>query len=225
MSGKVTKKFNPNEHLRTFERRQRQLDGSYKTVGIDYLDVKWRLVWFRQEHPNGSIQTDLLSAPGVTPAVVRATVTLENGVTSTGFGQCGEDDWSDWLEKAETRAIGRALALLGFGTQFCEEFDEIITDAPVESKRQRKSTPVQSEGAPPASNGNRASQDPMTPNQRKYIEALARDAGMDDAELEFVTEERFGHGLSDLLKSEASSLINGLQELKEERLRDTANAA
>ena len=82
MSGKVTKKFNPNEHLRTFERRQRQLDGSYKTVGIDYLDVKWRLVWFRQEHPNGSIQTDLLSAPGVTPAVVRATVTLENGVTS-----------------------------------------------------------------------------------------------------------------------------------------------
>ena len=223
MSGKV-KKFNPNEHLRTFERRQRQLDGSYKTVGIDYLDVKWRLVWFRQEHPNGSIQTDLLSAPGVTPAVVRAVVTLENGVTSTGFGQCGEDDWSDWLEKAETRAIGRALALLGFGTQFCEEFDEIITDAPVESKRSRKSSSAQADSTP-ASNGNRASQDPMTPNQRKYIEALARDAGMDEAELEFVTEERFGHGLSDLLKSEASSLINGLQELKEERLRDSADAA
>lgn len=223
MSGKV-KKFNPNEHLRIFERRQRQLDGSYKTVGIDYLDVKWRLVWFRQEHPNGSIQTDLLSAPGVSPAVVRAIVTLENGVTSTGFGQCGEDDWSDWLEKAETRAIGRALALLGFGTQFCEEFDEIITDAPVESKRQRKSASAQADSAP-APNGNRGSQDPMTPNQRKYIEALARDAGMDEAELEFVTEERFGHGLSDLLKTEASSLINGLQELKEERLRDTANAA
>ncbi|MEZ4570036.1 MAG: hypothetical protein R2849_06860 [Thermomicrobiales bacterium] len=95
-----SRQFNPNEHLRVFERRQRQLDGSYKTVKVDYLDVKWRIVWFRTEHPNGSISTRLMSDPGVSPAVIQATVTLENGVTATGFGQCGEDDWSDWLEKA-----------------------------------------------------------------------------------------------------------------------------
>ncbi len=199
--------FNPNEHMRVFERRQRQLDGSYKTVRVDYLDVKWRIVWFRTEHPNGSIETRLLSDPGVTPAVVQATVRLENGVTATGFGQCGQDDWSDWLEKAETRAIGRALALLGYGTQFCEDFDEIISDSPVESPR-RGGASVQSM---------EPSTDPMTPNQQKYLFSLAREASIPNDELDEIVHERFGHGTSDLLKNEASALIGSLQELRDER--------
>ena len=29
--------------------------------GADYLEVKWRLVWFRNENPNGRIQTELVS--------------------------------------------------------------------------------------------------------------------------------------------------------------------
>lgn len=207
-NGQATRQFNPNEHLRVFERRQRQLDGSYKTVKVDYLDVKWRIVWFRTEHPNGSIATRLMSEPGVSPAVIQATVTLENGVTATGFGQCGEDDWSDWLEKAETRAIGRALALLGYGTQFCEEFDEIISDSPVESPRTRSSG-----GQQPA----QQSSDPMTPNQQKYLFSLAREAGVPNDELEEIVHERFGHGISDLLKTEASALIGSLQELRDER--------
>lgn len=201
MSGKdKTRQFNPNEHLRTFERRQRQPDGGYKTVSIDYLDVKWRIVWFRQEHPEGNIVTELLSESGVSPAVVRATVTLENGVTATGFGQCGEDDWRDWLEKAETRAIGRALALLGYGTQFCEDFDEIITDSPVErGGRQRTATQPKSAG------------DPATAAQRSYIEVLAKENGLDEAKLGSFAKERFGHGLDQLRKAEASDLIETLQ--------------
>lgn len=206
------RQFNPNEHLRVFERRQRQLDGSYKTVKVDYLDVKWRIVWFRTEHPNGSIATRLMSEPGVSPAVIQATVTLENGVTATGFGQCGQDDWSDWLEKAETRAIGRALALLGYGTQFCEEFDEIISDSPVESPRSR-GVPSGPGGQQPA----QQSSDPMTPNQQKYLFSLAREAGVPNDELEEIVHERFGHGVSDLLKTEASALIGSLQELRDER--------
>lgn len=200
----ATRRFNPNEHLRTFERRQRQLDGSYKTVSVDYLDVKWRIVWFRQEHPEGSIVTELLSQPGVSPAVVRATVTLENGVTATGLGQCGEDDWSDWLEKAETRAIGRALALLGYGTQFCEEFDEIISDSPVEDRGSTRYQPATSDA-------------PMTVNQRNFILSLAREAGIDQSELEYMAEGRFGHGLDQLRKVEASSLIDSLQARRNEQ--------
>jgi len=220
MSGKnngqtATRQFNPNEHMRVFERRQRQLDGSYKTVKVDYLDVKWRIVWFRTEHPNGSIATRLMSDPGVSPAVVQATVTLENGVTATGFGQCGEDDWSDWLEKAETRAIGRALALLGYGTQFCEDFDEIISDSPVESP-QTRSAGGQQAALP--------STDPMTPNQQKYLFSLAREAGIPNDELDEIVHERFGHGVSELLKSEASTLIGSLQELRDERQLSNAAA-
>lgn len=213
------RQFNPNEHMRVFERRQRQLDGSYKTVRVDYLDVKWRIVWFRTEHPNGSISTRLMSDPGVSPAVVQATVTLENGVTSTGFGQCGEDDWSDWLEKAETRAIGRALALLGYGTQFCEDFDEIISDSPVEASRSR--------GASAGANGQQTalpSSDPMTPNQQKYLFSLAREAGIPNDELDEIVHERFGHSVGELLKSEASTLIGSLQELRDERQLSNAAA-
>src|SRR5688572_27943229 len=140
MSGNTTKTqskasaqprtFNPNEHMRVFERRQRKLDGSYQTVRVDYLDVKRRIVWLRTEHPNDSIETRLLSEPGVSPSVVQATVTLENCATATGFGHCGEDDGSDWLEMAETRAIGRSLALVGCATQFCEDFDEVFCVSP-----------------------------------------------------------------------------------------------
>ncbi len=214
-NGQATKQFNPNEHMRVFERRQRQLDGSYKTVRVDYLDVKWRIVWFRTEHPNGSIATRLLSDPGVSPAVLQATVTLENGVSATGFGQCGEDDWSDWLEKAETRAIGRALALLGYGTQFCEDFDEIISDAPVEA------TPARSSGSQqPAL----PSTDPMTANQQKYLFSLAREAGLPNDELDEIVHARFGHSVGDLLKSEASALIGSLQELRDERQLGNAAA-
>lgn len=211
MSGKNTR-FNPSEHLRQIERRQRQPDGSYKKVSNDYLDVKWRIVWFREEQPEGSIQTDLLSQPGVSPAVVKATVTLPNGVTATGFGQCGAEDWGDWLEKAETRSIGRALALLGYGTQFCEDFDDIITDAPVEKRQQRQSNNTNSDR--PAS-GDPGS--PMTPNQRRYIESLARDAGLDQAGLEETVNQRYGRQISEISKSEASALIEALQEIKDEQ--------
>lgn len=214
MSGKNTR-FNPNEHLRQLERRQRQPDGSYQKVSVDYLDVKWRLVWFREEHPDGSIQTDILSQPGVSPAVVKATVTLENGVTATGFGQCGAEDWGDWLEKAETRSIGRALALLGFGTQFCEDFDEIITDAPVEPRKQRQAAAA-SNGSAPSADGS-ATTNPMTPNQRRYIESLARDAGMDQAGLDQTVNQRYGRPIDDLSKSEASALIEALQAVKDEQ--------
>ena len=44
-------------------------------------------------------------------------------------------------EKAETKAVGRALAMLGYGTQFAPELDEgeRIVDSPVERKGASKS--------------------------------------------------------------------------------------
>jgi hypothetical protein len=49
-------------------------------------------------------------------------------------------DFHDYIEAAETKALGRALAALGYGTQFCQDFDfsanarpgtKQIVDAPV----------------------------------------------------------------------------------------------
>jgi hypothetical protein len=53
---------------------------------------------------------------------------------ATGYGTEMKADFTDYAERAETRAIGRALALLGFGTQFVGADlteGEHVADAPV----------------------------------------------------------------------------------------------
>ena len=104
--------FNPNEHM-------------MKLKGKDYLQVAWRLVWFRDPEngcgPTWGIKTELLEH-GDNWAVFRATITNEKGdVISTGHGSESAKDFGDYLEKAETKAVGRALAMLGFGTQFAAD--------------------------------------------------------------------------------------------------------
>jgi hypothetical protein len=99
----------------------------------DYLEVKWRLVWLRTLHPDAIVVTELLTHPtelaksyGM-PAVFRATVTIPStGAIGTGTGSETLDDHADFVEKAETKAIGRALATLGFGTQFTVERESVV---------------------------------------------------------------------------------------------------
>src|ERR687893_1069310 len=103
--------------------------------GSDYLEVKWRLVWMRDQHPDATIETDLVSHHDNT-AIFRAHITIPGGGSSTGWGSETSGDFRDYLEKAETKAIGRALAALGFGTQFCPDFEfgaavGRVVDAPV----------------------------------------------------------------------------------------------
>ena len=50
-------------------------------------------------------------------------VSIPGGGSATGWGSESSGDFRDYLEKAETKAIGRALAALGFGTQFCPDFE------------------------------------------------------------------------------------------------------
>lgn len=115
--------FNPNEHLINLK-------------GKDYLPVQWRLVWFREKCPQGLIETDVIKLDlDAKIAVFKASVCDGNGGQSTGHGSESAKDFQDYIEKAETKAIGRALAALGFGTQFAgEELDEMprIVDSPVD---------------------------------------------------------------------------------------------
>ena len=57
----------------------------------------------------------------------------------------------------------------------------------------------------------------MTPNQRRYIESLARDAGMDHDGLEQTVNQRYSRPMEELSKSEASALIEALQAIKDEQ--------
>ncbi len=108
--------------------------------GKEYLEVKYRLVWFREDHPDWSIETELLNVTDVS-AYARASIRDESGriiATSHKFERI--QGFPDFIEKAETGAIGRALALIGYGTQFCaDELDEgqRIVDAPVPIRSRR----------------------------------------------------------------------------------------
>src|SRR3990172_2614361 len=89
--------------------------------GKDYLEVKWRLLWLRTEHPDAVIETELVKH-GAGLALFRARVTVPGGGTASGWGSETAEDFGDYIEKAETKALGRALTALGYGTQFCEDF-------------------------------------------------------------------------------------------------------
>lgn len=106
--------------------------------GKKYLPVAQRLIWFREEHPKAQIKTEYMVFEP-TEATCRASIIDEQGVTlatahktetktSFKFGHA---------EKAETGAVGRALAFIGYGTQFCaDELDEgeSVVDAPIEGQ-------------------------------------------------------------------------------------------
>ena len=113
--------FNANDHM-------------MKLKGKDYLQVMWRLVWFREDHPDWGINTTALEL-AEDHAIFKAIITDANGVqVSAGHGSESKRDFGDFLEKAETKAVGRALAMLGYGTQFAaDELDEgeRIVDSPV----------------------------------------------------------------------------------------------
>lgn len=128
--------FNPNDHM-------------MKLKGKDYLEVKWRLVWFREDHPDWCINTDCI-AQDQDHAIFKAIICDENGIQkSAGHGSESKKDFADFLEKAETKAIGRALAMLGYGTQFvADELDEgeRIVDSPV-NRKQEQPKPVEAKPA------------------------------------------------------------------------------
>ena len=139
--------FNPNEHLMQLQ-------------GKDYLPVAWRLCWYRDLCPEGSISTEMVTldldretteeisvwndqtrrkekvmkrANGF--VIFRATVTDGRGGSATATKSEKAASFPDYIEKCETGAVGRALAMLGYGTQFTgEEFDEgeRLADAPVD---------------------------------------------------------------------------------------------
>jgi hypothetical protein len=168
--------FNPSEHMM-------QIKSEHGTR--DYLPVQWRLVWFRSVCPHGSIETEMLHLDldrdteeetlvwnaerrrneKVTKQVkgfviFRAVVKDGQGGVATGTKSEKAASFPDFIEKAETGAIGRALAALGYGTQFTgDEWDEAhrIVDSPVNRQpvlaSKNGNNASQEVGKPLASNG------------------------------------------------------------------------
>lgn len=104
--------------------------------GKKYLQVASRLLWFREEHPDWGVTTEIVEK-SEKHCIAKAVVADGTGRTiATAHKREDMGHFGDFIEKAETGAIGRALALCGYGTQFAEELDEgeRIVDAPVVGK-------------------------------------------------------------------------------------------
>jgi hypothetical protein len=100
--------FDPRQHLRKLAN------------GADYLDVKWRLAWMRSEHPNAQIETELLR-DDEDGALFKAVVRLPDGGSSMAHAGVPRERSAGHVEQAETKAVGRALAALGYGAEFTDD--------------------------------------------------------------------------------------------------------
>lgn len=125
--------FNPADFVRT-------------TVGEEgendlYLDVKYRLLWFRLHHPNGKIDPELIRVDEKN-AIVCCRIYADKADPADQFiGKAysqrfsTEDRFGDrFLEIAETSCKGPCVGGCGYGTQFCmngETLASIIADAPI----------------------------------------------------------------------------------------------
>ena len=99
--------------------------------GKNYSMVSARVQAFRKLCPEGSITTEILSMDG-DRVVMRATITDEAGrilSTGTAFEEKGASfiNKTSFVENCETSAVGRALGLLGIGSeeQMCSA-DELV---------------------------------------------------------------------------------------------------
>jgi hypothetical protein len=88
--------------------------------GAEYLPVSARLIWFREEHPDWGIVTEIIEINNDEKyAIFRATIFNEEGrVIASATKKEDIKGFGDYIEKAETGSVGRALAMCGYGAQF-----------------------------------------------------------------------------------------------------------
>lgn len=110
--------------------------------GKDYLKVPYRILWFREDHQDWLISC-IMTRLDDDVCICRAEVFDDSGrLRAVGHKREDRNDFNDFMEKAETCAIGRALGFLGYGTQFAQDlFEDNIVDSPLTSAKESKIKP------------------------------------------------------------------------------------
>ena len=109
----------------------------WEQTETDYLPVAARIAWFRREHPDWGIITKIVQLANKA-VVMKAIIKDASGrIIATARKKETEIGFPDYIEKAETGAVGRALAMCVYGTLQAPEFDEQerLADAPVEKAK------------------------------------------------------------------------------------------
>lgn len=113
-----------------------------------YAPVYVRIALFREDHPvadGWGITAEIVSTDE-TSCLSRASITDPDGrVVATGHKREHKAHFPDFEEKSLTGAVGRALLMAGYGTQYAlDELDEgeRIVDAPIPGGFQLNAVPV-----------------------------------------------------------------------------------
>lgn len=138
--------FDPSQHLRKVKGNQ------------EYLEVRYRLMWLRDIDPEARVSTMMVGCEvrdkdGKKDPwyAFHARVEMTSGRIGEGHGSCYESEFrAGAMEKSETKALGRALAACGLGTQWAIDREEAesgdtddgaLADSPVARKSTTKPTP------------------------------------------------------------------------------------
>lgn len=108
--------------------------------GKDYMMVAYRLQWLSDDYDNYEISSEILEL-SEEQAVIKSTVIIYDAAgkvlrKASATKKETKKDFPDFIEKCETGSIGRALAMIGLGTQHAvAELDEgtRLADAPLMS--------------------------------------------------------------------------------------------
>jgi pyruvate/2-oxoglutarate dehydrogenase complex dihydrolipoamide acyltransferase (E2) component len=179
--------------------------------GREYLEVKYRIVWFREDHPDWAIETDLLSVTE-NSAYARATIKDEKGrIIATSHKFETQKGFPDFIEKSETGAIGRALALIGYGTQFCA--DELDDGKKLEEPRGGAAKKAAAPATAPAANASRPSAPAAAPASKPAASASAAARKSDPGEfmIEFGTRYN-GKRLREIPREEIEGYLRWLEK-------------
>jgi hypothetical protein len=118
--------------------------------GKDYLLAADRILWFREENPKGILKSTMIAHAGegqdeycIFSAEVYVDTERGPMMIAQAHKRESRKDFSDFIEKCQTSAYARALALAGYGTQFTgdemEEGDR-LADAPLAVVQKTEST-------------------------------------------------------------------------------------
>ena len=191
--------MNPKEKIIKITRRD-------KDTGVvtqsDYLEVKWRRVWFNEEHPDWKVLISVQMYPeNDIPKACLAKAEVyndKNELVTIGWGYSTVEMFKRFVEKACTAAEGRALASIGYGTQWAEEYyeetdsAENLVDSPVIKNVVEV---IQEEQA--------------TTAQKEFIKKLVKDKKED--QVVSMLKEIKAESIDTLNKTQASILINKLK--------------
>lgn len=170
---------------------KKKASGVVEIRGKQYQTVAYRIQQFREKHPDWSLLTDVVERDAEC-VVVRAAIVDDEGRTlATGHAEeyrsSSQINRTSALENAETSALGRALAALGFGGTEFATANEVLNA--IHQQENRK---------------------PISEDEFERIKELAPKAGKTLKDLEAAYKVK---GLLNLTADQAEKCISRLEKL------------